>query len=299
MRAQTVVGLASGLWFLLCPPAPLQGRPSELADAAPVLVGAGDIAWCAALEGARATASLLRRVPGTVFTVGDMAYEDGSAAQFAQCYEPTWGREKARTRPAPGNHDYRTADAAAYFDYFGKAAGERGKGYYSYDLGAWHLVVLNSNCEDVGGCGRGSPQLRWLLADLQLHPARCTLAYWHAPRFSSGAEHGNDLATTHFWEALYAAGAEVVLGGHDHDYERFAPQDPTGAADPVHGIREFVVGTGGASLRPFGSPIANSEARSSDSFGVLKLTLRTGSYDWQFIPVAGGQFADAGRGDCH
>jgi len=263
-----------------------------------VLVGAGDIAGCDNLPGAEGTAKLLDAIPGTVFGAGDFAYPDGSPEHFAKCYEPTWGRHKARTRPALGNHDYHTKGASGYFQYFGKAAGDPGKGYYSYDLGAWHVVALNSNCSEIGGCGSGSAQERWLREDLAAHPASCTLAYWHHPLFTSG-RHGNDNEMKPIWQALYEGGAEIVINGHDHDYERFAPQDANGRADSARGIREFVVGTGGKSLRPFETPVPNSEIRSSDAFGVIKLTLRPSGYDWKFVPVAGKTFTDSGSGVCH
>ena len=262
-----------------------------------VLVGAGDIASCSS-DGDEATATLLDTIDGTVFTLGDHAYEAGTPIEFAACYEPTWGRHKSRTRPSPGNHDYLTPSASGYFDYFGPAAGDPDRGYYSYGLGAWHIIVLNSNCSDVGGCGPGSPQERWLRADLAAHPAACTLAYWHHPRFSSGTQ-GNEADVTAFWQALYEHGAEIVLGGHDHVYERFAPQKPNGEPDPVGGVRQFVVGTGGATRHRFaGPPAANNESRDDDTFGVLKLTLHPTSYEWRFIPVAGRTFTDSGRGRC-
>lgn len=263
-----------------------------------VLVGAGDVADCRDLSGAESTAKLLDQIPGTVMVAGDLAYPDGSKENF-ECYNKTWGRAKSRTRPAPGNHEFHAAGATPYFDYFGPAAGNPKTGYYSYDLGAWHIIVLNSECQDVGGCGPGSREEAWLRADLIAHPVPCTLAYWHKPLFSSGGKHGNDPETKPFWRALYEANAEIVVNGHDHDYERFAPQDPDGAADAARGIREFVVGTGGKNHRPFGEPKPNSEARNADSFGVLKLTLGDKSYDWQFIPEAGKTFTDSGSGTCH
>jgi len=263
-----------------------------------VLVGAGDIADCRDLRGAEATAKLLEQVPGTVMAVGDLAYPDGSKENF-KCYDKTWGRVKSRTRPAPGNHEFHAAGAKPYFEYFGTAAGEKRKGYYSYELGAWHIVVLNSECADVGGCKAGSRQEKWLRADLAAHPTACTLAYWHKPLFSSGSAHGNDGSVKALWQALYDANAEVAVTGHDHDYERFAPQNADGAADPERGIREFVVGTGGKNQRPFGAIDANSEARNANAFGVLKLTLRPDGYDWQFIPEAGNTFVDSGSAKCH
>jgi hypothetical protein len=230
--------------------------------------------------------------------VGDLAYPDGSKENFT-CYDKTWGRAKSRTRPAPGNHEFRSAGASPYFDYFGAAAGDPKAGYYSYELGTWHIIVLNSECKDVGGCEAGSPEDKWLRADLAAHPAACTLAYWHKPLFSSGSAHGNDLTVKPLFQALYEANADVVVTGHDHDYERFAPQTPDGAADPARGIREFVVGTGGKNHRPFGSPKPNSELRDATAFGVLKLTLKPNAYDWQFIPEAGKSFTDSGSGKCH
>jgi len=258
---------------------------------AEVLVGAGDIADCSTEED-QATARLLDSIPGTVFTAGDDAYPSGSSRDFADCYGPAWGRHRARTRPSPGNHDHRTAGAAPYFAYFGDRAPYN---YYSYDLGAWHIISLDGDLDVAAG----SPQERWLRADLAATSRRCTLAYWHEPRFSSGTTHGSDAQVQPLWQALYDAGAELVLAGHDHEYERFAPQTPTGEADPVRGIREFVVGTGGADLYRFGAPLANSEARNSTAWGVLKLVLNPGAYTWQFIPVAGGTFSDSGTASCH
>ena len=263
----------------------------------PVLVGAGDIADCSG-TGDEATARVLDRIGGTVFTLGDNAYEDGTGAEFRDCYAPSWGRHKARTRPAPGNHDYHTLGADGYFGYFGKAAGAPGSGYYSYDRGAWHIVVLNSNCDEVP-CAVGSRQERWLQADLAANENVCTLALFHHPRFSSGA-HGGQASVYPFWKALYDAGADVVLSGHDHDYERFAPQNPVGVSDPSRGIRQFVVGTGGRELRPFRTiREPNSRAGSSQTFGVLKLTLHPTSYGWKFLPVTGSTFTDSGTGRCH
>lgn len=262
-----------------------------------VLVGAGDIADCADLSGAEATAKLLDAIPGTVFTAGDNAYEEGTAEQFAKCYDPTWGRHKARTRPSVGNHEFHSGGATPYFDYFGAVAGDPKKGYYSYDLGTWHIIVLNSECQEVGGCQAGSAEEEWLHTDLQQHPAACSLAYWHKPLFSSGAKHGNDPEMKPFWNDLYAGRVSVVLNGHDHDYERFALQDPEGKADKV-GIREFVIGTGGKSHRPFGIPKQNSEIRDDTAFGVLKLVLHPNGYDWQFIPEPGKTFTDSGSGQC-
>jgi hypothetical protein len=257
----------------------------------PVFVGAGDIAVCSRTQDEE-TAKLLDNIPGTVFTVGDNAYPDGTLTQFNDCYEPSWGRHKSRTNPVPGNHDYHVSGAAGYFDYFGAAAGERSQGYYSYNLGEWHIIALNSEIAH----GAGSVQEQWLRADLAANPSVCTLAYWHAPRFSSG-QHGNETDSQALWEALYEYGADVVLNGHDHNYERFAPQNPSGQADP-NGIREFVVGTGGAGLRPFLTTQSNSEVRNDIAHGVLKLTLHSTNYDWQFVPVAGQTFTDSGTANC-
>ena len=258
--------------------------PATALAADPVLVGAGDIADCTTTRDG-ATAALLDTIPGTVVTLGDNVYTSGTASEFRDCYAPTWGRHKARTRPAAGNHDYKTAGASGYFGYFGASAGDPRKGYYSYDLGTWHIVVLNSNCEAVGGCHATSPQGGWLRANLAANLDKDVLAYWHHPRFSSGM-HGGSPSMTAFWEILYAAGADVILNGHDHDYERFAPQDPWGRSDSRFGIREFVVGTGGTALRPRASVAANSQVFST-TYGVLRLTLRQGAYDWAFEPVAG------------
>lgn len=267
-------------------------------ERAAVLVGAGDIADCSNLAGAETTAALLAKIPGTVMAVGDLAYPDGTPANFA-CYDKTWGREKMRTRPAVGNHEFHSAAATYYFQYFGEPAGDPTKGYYSYELATWHIVVLNSECEQVGGCGPGSAQERWLREDLATHPAACTLAYFHKPLFSSGGAHGDDLTVKPLWDALYQAGADVVINGHDHDYERFAPQTPEGKADATHGIREFVAGTGGKNHRPFGATDENSEVRNADAFGVLKLTLMNGKYAWEFVAEAGKTFSDSGYGVCH
>ena len=201
------------------------GQTTAPGGGEPILVGAGDIADCADLSGAEATANLLDEIPGTVFTAGDNAYEGGTAEQFAKCYDPTWGRQRARTRPSVGNHEFHSGGATPYFDYFGASAGDPSRGYYSYEIGAWHIIVLNSECAEVGGCQTGSAEENWLRVDLQAHPATCSLAYWHKPLFSSGAKHGNDPEIKPFWQDLYAAHTTLILNGHDHDYERFAPQE--------------------------------------------------------------------------
>jgi hypothetical protein len=236
--------------------------------------------------------------PDAVLVLGDNQYPNGSLDRYQRGYDATWGRFKAITYPVPGNHEYGTPDAAGYFGYFGAVAGQQGAGYYSYDLAGWHIVALNSECDRIGGCGAGSPQERWLKNDLAAHPAACTLAYWHRPRFSSGT-HGNEAAYDAFWQDLYAGGADVVLDGHDHDYERFAPMRPDGTADPVKGIREFVTGTGGDSQYRFHAVVPGSEIRIEHVYGVLDLTLRPGAYDWRFVPEPGAQSTDSGSATCH
>jgi len=246
----------------------------------------------------RATSDLLVAAKyRAVLGLGDLQYENGAKEKFLASYDPTWGRVKAVTRPAPGNHEYETPGAAGYYAYFGPVAGDPRKGYYSFDVGSWHLVALNSNCSAVGGCGRGSPQERWLRTDLAAHPARCTLAYWHHPRFSSGS-HGSDATYVAFWRALYDANADVVLVGHDHDYERFAPQTPSGHLDLTRGIRELVVGTGGKSQRRFSTVRRNSEVRDATTLGIVELTLGTSAYRWKYRPAA-GSFTDGGAARCH
>ncbi|SHF82753.1 CBM96 family carbohydrate-binding protein [Streptoalloteichus hindustanus] len=263
----------------------------------PVLVGAGDIATSGSADSA--TANLLDGISGTVFTAGDNAYPDGTASDFTNYYNPTWGRHKARTRPSPGNHDYHTPGASGYFNYFGANAGDPAKGYYSYDLGNWHVVALNSNCSAVGGCGAGSPQEQWLRADLAASTKPCTVAYWHHPRFTSGSTHGPNTAVGPLVQALYDNNADVIVAGHNHQYERFAPINPSGALDTARGIRHFVAGTGGAGLYSFGTIHPNSQARNNTTHGVLKLTLHSNSYTWEFKPVAGKTYTDSGTTSCH
>jgi hypothetical protein len=292
MTIPKMVTVAAVVIWLFC--IPVVGQQD------PVLVGAGDIASCDDLRGADATAKLLEKIPGTVFAVGDLAYPDGSDEQFASCYGPTWGRFKGRTRPAPGNHEYHSDGASGYVRYFGDAAGDPKKAYYSYDLGRWHIIALNSECFQVGGCTKDSEQGKWLEKDLAEHPTACTLAYFHKPLFSSGQAHGNDPVVKPLWEILYHAGADVVVNGHDHHYERFASQDPDGKLDPQHGIREFVVGTGGKnSHRVLGPAQPHSEVRQADTFGVLKLVLHAQTYDWEFVPEDGKRFVDSGTDKCH
>jgi 3',5'-cyclic AMP phosphodiesterase CpdA len=255
-----------------------------------VLVGAGDIAACGS-RGTEATAALLDQVDGTVFTAGDNAYFQGTMPQYMQCYDPTWGRHKGRTRPAPGNHEYETPGASAYFEYFGPSAGPRGVGYYSFDIGAWHVVSLNSNVP----AGEGSGQLQWLREDLAATNARCVAAIWHHPLFSSG-QNGPQPMMRDVWRVLREAGADVVIAGHDHIYERFARQDESGRAT-TGGLRQFTIGTGGAELTSPARVTANSEVRGA-AFGVLKLTLNPESYSWQFLPVPPATFGDSGIDNC-
>jgi Calcineurin-like phosphoesterase len=298
-------------FFLTVLSSEAKAQAQVVATSDPVLAAAGDIAQCTS-QNDEATAALLGTVPGaTVAALGDNAYESGTTAEYQNCYGPSWGLYKVQTMPSLGNHEYKTAGASGYFDYFSGLSATPsapvpntaenpgltpGKGYYSYDLGSWHIVVLNSNCANVGGCTRKSPQVQWLKADLAAHPTACTLAYWHAPRFSSRQ---TSTPFGAFWNALYASRAEVVLNGHRHNYERFAEQTPGGVAAPGQGIREFVVGTGGGNLQSFTTIRANSEVRDASTFGVLKLTLHPSSYDWQFVPVAGQSFTDSGTTSCH
>jgi hypothetical protein len=273
--------------------------PTATPGTDPVVVAAGDIAGDG--SGDTATAAVVSAInPDRVLTTGDNTYPDGALSDYQKWYAPTWGSFLSKTRPVPGNHDYHISGAAGYFDYFNGVgvndgpAGQRGKGYYSFNLGSWHLIALNNYVS----MSAGSAQEQWLRADLSANAGKCTLAYWHAPRFTSGEEHSNSTSTTPLWNALYAAGADVVLNGHNHQYERFAPQTPTGAANP-NGIRQFVVGTGGGGLYPFATtPQPNSEVRDYSSYGVLKLTLRPGGYEWAFVSVAGGKFSDSGSGKC-
>ena len=278
------------------------GEPSNSTSAAAsatddaVVLAAGDIAACDS-EGDEATAALLDGLDGTILVAGDLAYPDGTAADFARCYDPSWGRHKDRTWPVPGNHEYETEGAAAYFDYWADGVGDPAEGWYAFDLGAWRIISLNSNCEEIGGCGAESPQGAWLREELESHERGCTLAYWHHPRWSSGVEHGSSAATDAFWRLLHRAGADLVLTAHDHEYERFVPMDETGAADP-DGMVEFVVGTGGRSLYEFAEILPTSAVHDSSTFGVLQLTLSPDSYDWEFIAASGSPFADSGTGAC-
>jgi len=262
-----------------------------------VLLAAGDIAGCDT-TGDEDTADLLDGLGGdAVAPLGDLVYENGTSTEFANCYDPNWGRAKPRSHPAVGNHEYHTAGAAGYFGYFGLAAGDPAKGYYSYDLGTWHVVVLNSNCSQVS-CAGGSAQANWLADDLAQHPAACTLAYWHHPLFSSSSLTGPATAVRPLWDVLDAAGADLVLTGHAHAYERFARQHSNGAASP-DGVRQIIVGTGGRDHHALDATrAANSEEANDDTFGVLELTMRQSAYDWEFHPAAGGTFTDSGTTSC-
>jgi hypothetical protein len=286
----------------------------------PVIAAAGDIACDPASPSFNAGAGTLTECRqqatsdllvgqgfSSVLALGDNQYECGGYDAFLQAYDPSWGRVKGITHPVPGNHEYQgsggtdcdpTHSASGYYTYFGSAAGDPTKGYYSFDIGSWHVVALNSNCVYIGGCGSGSPQETWLRADLAAHPTDCTLASWHHPRFTSSSV-GEDSEVAPFWQDLVDAGVDVVLNGHAHGYERFAPQSPSEQYDPTRGMREFVVGTGGEDFQTFAISKPLSESRTADTFGVLKLTLHATSYEWQFASVAGASFADSGTTFCH
>jgi hypothetical protein len=265
--------------------APLPGSGSG------VLVGAGDIGFCGS-AGTEATARLLDRISGTVFTAGDNAYATGTRHEFQNCYAPNWGRHLARTRPVAGNHEYGSG-GSGYFEYFGASAGPSGSGYYSYPVGPWTVIALNSELP----IGPGSEQMTWLRSELSSRPAFCTAVIWHRPLFSSGL-HGNNPDLRDVWRTLYEFKVDVAINGHDHSYERFAPQDPEGRFDPALGIREFVVGTGGAPLYQFLTVRPNSEVRAS-VWGIAAFTLTGTGYQWEFVPVDGESFRDAGAGACH
>lgn len=286
LRAANSVGASTQSWTIAVSNAP------PVPESATVLA-AGDVADCGS-SGDEQTANLLDANPqGTVLGLGDLAYESGTASEFANCDNPTWGRHKARTRPSPGNHEYQTSGASGDYGYFGAAAGPGNRGYYSFDLGAWHIVSLNSEV----GTGTNSAQLNWLRADLAATSAQCVLAYFHRPRYTAG-NYSDFTSMTAFWTALYNANADVVLGGHDHVYERYRPMTPAGASDPARGIRQFVVGTGGRGHYALRTD-ARREAGSTGTFGVLRLTLRATGYDFRFLPVAGGSYSDSGSANCH
>jgi fibronectin type III domain protein/calcineurin-like phosphoesterase family protein len=313
--AAVVAAVVVGFFSLV--PGTSPGRALGAGD--PVIAAAGDIACDPTnpnFNGGAGTSANCRQLYtsnlltnaglAAVLPLGDTQYECGGLPAFQQSYDQSWGRLKSITRPVVGNHEYLTsggtgcdstnAGAHGYYTYFGQSAGDAGHGWYSYDLGSWHLIALNSNCGDVGGCGASSPQGQWLASDLASHPNDCTLAYWHIPLFSSGGRAAQN--SLPLWQMLYAAGADVILNGHDHVYERFAPQDPTGQRDEARGLREFIVGTGGSNHTTFGTIVPNSEVQNASTFGVLKLTLHPTSYEWQFVPEAGGSFTDSGTGAC-
>ena len=246
---------------------------------------------------AEETAKLLHGLKGSILAIGDLGYPIGSSESFNKCYERTWGPLKSRTYPVPGNHEYKTKGAVPYFAYWGSRAGEAGKGYYSFDLGEWHIIALNSKIEPTHHEGGVTPQHEWLIQDLAATKAQCILSYWHHPVFSSGQNSGSSRMKS-ILETLYARGVSVILTGHAHDYERFAPQNPEGVKDLYRGFRQFVVGTGGAPLRPLKKRIDNSEAFRADSFGVLRLDLDSQNYSWQFLPIEGGEPYDVGSGSC-
>lgn len=283
----------------------------------PVIAAAGDIACDPANSNfnsgngttnncrQKSTSNLLVNTGLTaVLDLGDNQYECGGYQAFLKSYDLSWGRVKSITHPSVGNHEYLTSggtnctsNAAGYFKYFGSAAGSSGKGYYSFNVGSWHLISLNTQCSQVGGCGSGSDQYNWLKSDLAANTNKCTLAFWHIPLFSSGGRAGSN--SKPFWQLLYNSNADLILNGHDHIYERFAPQNPSGGADSTRGIREFVVGTGGANHTSIDSVAANSQVRNTSTFGVLRVTLHANSYDWKFVPEAGKTFTDSGTGTCH
>src|SRR5437868_1174933 len=260
-----------------------------------VLVGAGDIASCTS-TGDDLTAKLLDTIPGTVFTTGDNVYNAATLSEFTNCYNPTWGRQKTRTQPVPGDKEYgdpNAPNASGYFSYFGSAFGDYTTGYYSYNLGTWHVIMLNSSVS----MSAKSAQDAWLEGDLAANPSKCTLAIWDQPRFYTNGVRSGSLA---IWSDLYGAGVELVVNGHQRNYERFAPMKPDGTLDTLTGIRQIIAATGGVSHGSFGTPVqANSEVRNNAAYGVLKLTLNDSSYAWQFIPVQGQTFTDAGTGKCH
>lgn len=297
-RVGRVARRAAGLWLVMSGAAGA-APPPEAGEAPVTIVAAGDIADCGSdgtqFPQAALTAALVEPTDRAVLTIGDNTYPVGAPKEFEDCFEPTWGRFRDRIRPSPGNHDYMTTGADGYFGYFGAAAGPERRGYYSFDLGGWHFVSLNSNVE----AGVDSAQYEWLRADLAASAdALCTLVYWHHPVFSSGP-HGNNPHMAAIFELLHTAGADIVLVGHDHVYERFAPQDARGQPDPERGIRSFTVGTGGARLYSFRAPQPGSEVRDRSTYGVLRLTLGATGYLWAFIPVGGGPVRDEGAAECH
>lgn len=278
--------------------------PSPTPDAGPLVVtiaAAGDISANVLGDQQKTSDLLVDAGFDAVLVLGDNQYPSGEIAEYKKYFHPTWGRMKDLMYPVPGNHEYLLGDAPGYFSYFGARAGDPAKGYYSYDLGRWHLIALNSNSDCVAvPCGPDSEQVKWLKADLAANKKKCTLAYWHHPRFNSGSKHGNNPNMSAFWDALYEADADLVLNGHEHLYERFDPQTPDAGADSARGIREFLVGNGGVGFYPFAATTQpNSAARDATTFGVLKLTLKPDSYDWELLAVQPSTFTDKGSGTCH
>lgn len=292
-----LLGAALGIAFAVV------GGNTEESSAGPHdLLAAGDIAECEH-QGDEATAKILAQYPdATIQTLGDNAYQEGTSANFNECYDPSWGRFKDQTWAAVGNHDQSTKDAQGYADYFGSRGGPFDKYYYSYDVGDWHVVVLNGDCWRVDGCDVDDPQLEWLRRDLRRSDRVCTLAVSHRPPFSSGryGDPKNTRRVRPMWQVLYEEGVDVFLTAHEHSYERFAPMNAQGEADDRRGVRLFVAGTGGGNLRQFANdPLPTTEIRNDSTWGVLKLTLKSGGYDWEFLPVEGKSFTDSGSGTCH
>jgi hypothetical protein len=277
---------------------------SSAAAPDPVVAAAGDIACDpsantgapARCDQAATAAQILALKPAAVLALGDQQYEKNAASGYDSVFDKTWGQFKHLIHPTIGNHEYLTEGAAGYFDYFGSAAGNSTQGYYSWNLGAWHIIALNSECSHVGGCRSGSPQETWLKADLAANPTACILVTWHEPRWSSG-EHGNAEQMATIWADLVAAHVDVALAGHNHDYERFPALDASGNPD-ASGVQEFVVGTGGKNHYPFAAPPIAGEVRDDTAFGILKMTLHPSSYDWQFLPAPGYSFTDSGSMAC-
>jgi 3',5'-cyclic AMP phosphodiesterase CpdA len=294
----TGLATASSVPYRIAAPTP---SPTPLTTATPdnvpdLVYAAGDLADCP--DALPVVVELARTVRGPILALGDIVHPGGTPGEYAKCFDPVWGDLKDRLRPVPGNHDYETLGAARYYAYFGAAAGDPTQGYYSFDVGWWHVVAINSICSAVGGCRAGSPQMEWLMADLASNPSRCTLAYWHHPRYTSG-NGASPRRTGYLWQVLYRHGVDVVLNGHDHHYERFAAMDPNGERDPERGIRQFVVGTGGANLTRREGDAPHSQLRTRDFHGLLELTLYRARYEWRFLAAPSGEVIDAGSGTCH
>lgn len=282
-----------------------RSTPSSVGS--PTIAAAGDIACDRSYADYGTPHSCLQEVtadlmtnmgPDAVLPLGDNEQTDGSLERFQQTYDPSWGRFNSIARPVPGNHEYGTPGAAGYFQYFGQQAGDPSKGYYSYDIGGWHLIALNSNCLRIGGCGLGSPQWEWLQNDLAASNAACTIAYWHHPAILQNRDPSPEFDYSDFWKPLYDEGVEIVLNGHYHNYHRFVPQNPYGERDRRRGIRQFIAGTGGASTEQYWDT-ATTAVRDGNTFGVLELTLNQESYDWRFVPEPGARFSDSGSNTCH